>query len=235
MVIDLHSHFLPEIDDGAKNVNESLAMLCESKKQGVELCVGTPHITVHRNQSISSFIDLRSKSVAILEEKLKGFEKDVPKLIYGAEIFLDNDISVYEDISKLCIEDTNCMLVELSPLAYNRQYTEWLYSLTMKGFLPIVAHIERYPYINEFLSELDGVNVIYQMNAKSLLKKSRRKFLVSRVEEGYSIIVASDMHNTKLRRCRLQDAMDKLKKSHPDIVQSAFCDIPKAILNSEKK
>jgi protein-tyrosine phosphatase len=229
-MIDLHSHFLPKIDDGARSVNESIAMLEESRKQGVELCIGTPHITIHQENSIRDFLEKRGESIRLLEQKIKETKADVPALLYGAEIFLDNDISAYTDISKLCIENTNCLLVELSPLAYNVSYAEWLYSLTIKGFVPIIAHVERYPYIREFISELSGVNVVYQMNAKSLLKHKWLNFLTEINESGKRVIVASDMHNTGLRKSMLEKARHKLEKKHADIVNDVFYGIAKELI-----
>ncbi|MBR5314225.1 MAG: hypothetical protein IKU45_02285 [Clostridia bacterium] len=229
-MIDLHSHFLPKIDDGARSVNESISMLEDSKKQGVNLCVATPHIAIHREESIDNFLAKRDKSVALLKEKIKELKADVPEIAYGAEIFLDNDISSYKKLEKLCIADTKILLIELSPMAYNPLYAEWLYSLTLKGFVPVVAHIERYPYISEFMAELDGVEVIYQMNAKSLLKNKWRKFLAELYENGKRVVVASDMHNMGFRKCMLEKAKAKFEKHHTDIVQDVFYAVPQSLI-----
>lgn len=230
MMIDLHSHFLPQMDDGARSVNESIEMLVESKKQGVEVCVGTPHIAIHREKSIRSFLEKRSESINVLEAKIKETNADVPKLFYGAEIFLDNDVSGYDGLSELCIGDTNCLLVELSPMSYNTYYPEWLYSLSLKGIVPIIAHVERYPYIREFMGELDGVDVVYQINAKSLMKHKWRSFLAETYDNGKRVIVASDMHNTRLRKCMLEKARHKLEKHHSDIVNDVFFETQKEII-----
>ena len=176
MIIDIHSHVLPKLDDGARNANESITMLVDSKNQGVEVCVATPHIAVHRPESIKRFLENREKSVQHLNSRLGDMSDKIPKLLLGAEIFLDNDISQYEGLESLCIENTRCLLIELSPFGYNPRYTEWLYSLTMKGFLPIIAHIERYPYASQLFAELDGIEVVYQMNAKSMLKRKSKNY-----------------------------------------------------------
>ncbi len=230
-MIDIHSHFLPEIDDGAKNVSESIAMLVDSKKQGVEMCVGTSHVTVHSENSIDKFLEKRKNSIEILEKRIEKEKCEIPKLLYGAEVFLDNDISLYEDISKLCMGDTNYILVELSPLGYYPLYAEWLYSLTLKGFKPIVAHVERYPYLEQFLSELDGIDIICQMNAKSILKRAKRNQLLDLYERGKKIIVSSDMHNMHLRKCLMKKAKEKLQKHHPDIAENVFINNAKEIFN----
>ncbi len=230
-MIDIHSHFLPEIDDGAKSVSESIAMLVDSKKQGVEICIGTSHVTVHSDNGITKFLEKRKNSIEILEKRIAKDKCDVPELLYGAEVFLDNDVSLYDDISKLCIANTNYILVELSPLGYYPLYTEWLYSLTMKGFKPIVAHVERYPYLEQFLSELDGIDIICQMNARSILKRAKRSQLLDLYERGKKVIVSSDMHNMRLRKCLMKKAKENLQKKYPDIAENVFVNNAKEIFN----
>jgi len=164
-MIDLHSHFLPGIDDGAKDRKDSLRMLAEAFRQGVMLCAGTPHAIVHTNEEINVFLYKRQQSIDVL---LNGpMPETIPNLIYGAEIFLDNDISQYPDIKKLCIGNSNLLLVELSTQKYNPEYAEWLYSLSLVGIVPIIAHIERYPYFEEFSAELGDINIVFQMNCKT--------------------------------------------------------------------
>lgn len=230
-MIDIHAHFLPGIDDGAKNVTESISMLVESKKQGVDICVGTPHITVHRDEDIENFIKNRQESIQCLEKGLENGNFDIPKLLYGAEIFLDNDISSYKDISKLCIEGTNCILIELSPLGYYSLYNEWIYSLRMKGYMPIIAHVERYPYLEQLISDLDGLDVIYQINAKNLLKFFKRRKLFSLYKRDKKVIIASDMHNNTSRRSRMEETRKSLGKRYFSIAQDVFENNIKEIMN----
>ena len=65
-MIDLHSHFLPDIDDGAKSVEESITMLSNSFLQGVGVCVATPHCILHHENSIKTFLQHREKSFKLL-------------------------------------------------------------------------------------------------------------------------------------------------------------------------
>ena len=232
-MIDIHSHFLPNMDDGAKNVGESIAMLSESKKQGVDICVGTSHVSLHSESSISSFLKKRAESIELLENAIKDKNADVPKLMYGAEIFLDNDISQNEELHKLSFGDRKCLLVELSPMGYYPLYTEWLYSLTLNGYLPIIAHIERYPYMDDLFAELESLDIVYQMNAKTVLGLFGPRKLLSVYEKNKKIIVASDMHNMGKRKCCLQEAKKKIMKKNPDVAEDVFFDLQKEILNIE--
>ncbi len=217
-MIDLHAHFLPGIDDGSKTVDESIAMLDDAYKQGVTVCAGTSHIVLHGEGCIESFLKKRNNAIADLEKSLEYSGCVVPKLIYGAEIFLDNDISKYNGIEKLCLNGTTLLLVELPTKAYTPEYAEWLYSLTLKGIVPIIAHIERYSYINELLNELDMVNVVYQTNAKSVMKNSWSKFVFELYYSGKAIVVSSDMHNMGLRKSYMNKAYDKVCKHYSQAV-----------------
>lgn len=228
-MIDIHSHCLPGVDDGAKNVAESIDILVDSYKQGVEICVCTPHAKVHRDSDVSFFVDKRNKATELLENTVSENQVSVPKLYYGFEVFIDNDISVYKDIEKLCIEDTNYMLVELSVMRYNDKYSEWLYSLSLKNIVPIIAHVERYPYFDKLMRELDGVKVAYQINASTLLKAKGRRLLNKLYESDCNVVCGSDMHNMLFRRSRMKNAFEKVARIDSDMANDVFYNNSKAI------
>ncbi len=222
-MIDIHAHFLPGMDDGAASVNESVKMLCDAYNQGVTVCAGTSHIVLHGEKSIDSFLKKRQDAVFELEKALAENDISVPKLLYGAEIFIDNDISEYSGLERLCLTGTPLLLVELSTQTYNPDYAEWLYSITLKGIVPVIAHIERYPYIQELLSELDSVNVVCQMNAKTIIKNNWFKFLLKLYHDEKSILVASDMHNLGMRKCFMEKSYNKVKNYYSqDVADDIF-------------
>ena len=232
-MIDFHAHVLPMIDDGAKSVSESIVMLTDSKKQGVEVCVATPHVTVHRESSVSQFIEKRNKSIELLENQIKTINDELPKLLYGAEVFLDNDISLYPDIDKLCISGSKCMLIELLTGAFNPRIVEWLYSLNHMGIFPILAHVERYPYFEEMKNELSEINVAYQMNSKTVLSFSGKKLLYRLYEANDTVMVSGDMHNMGQRRSYMKKAYEKVNKRYPDMAERIFKLYAQKLLNIE--
>lgn len=231
MMFDLHSHVLPGIDDGAKNVEESLNMLSDSYVQGITLCVCTPHIEVYDENSINVFLEKRKQSADSLYNAVGEKGVTVPERVLGAEVYLFNDISCIDNVDKLCIGQTNYMLIELSTKKYNPNYSEWLYSLSLKNIVPIIAHIERYPYIDELIEELRDIEVVYQINAQTLLKRKWIKRLKQMSEMGLSVVCSSDMHNMKLRRNRMKDAFIKLSAKNPELAQKVFNDNSRKILN----
>ena len=212
-MIDAHAHFLPNIDDGAKSVAESLAMLREAYKQGVRLCVATPHAVIHDNDEINRFINNRKIAYQKLQSQMPSNSIDIPKILLGAEVYLDNDINQYRDIVKLCIENSNAMLIEF-PLThkFNHKAEEWIYELCCKKINPIIAHIERYAFRNEMLEALIDIPTVYQINSSVFKTIHGRAFLKKALKTNKQVIVSSDMHNMKKRKCNLQASYTKASK-----------------------
>ncbi|MBE6671549.1 MAG: hypothetical protein E7593_05030 [Ruminococcaceae bacterium] len=229
-MIDVHSHCLPALDDGAKDVSESIDMLVNSFAQGVERCICTPHAIVHSDRDIVRLIEKRSKSIEQLKEGIAQKQASVPELHYGFEVFLDNDISVYDNVDKLCIENTRYMLVEMSFTKYNEKYAEWLYSLSLKGIVPILAHVERYTYFNKLFGELGGFDVVYQINAGTLLKSEGKKLLNELYDYGCNVVCGSDMHNMLFRRSKIGKAFQKIDKLDSRIAKDVFKNTAKQII-----
>ncbi|MBO4897437.1 MAG: hypothetical protein J5590_03975 [Clostridia bacterium] len=219
---DLHTHCLPCMDDGPKKVEESIEMLCKSFEQGVTLCAATPHCILHDQQDIDAFLQKREKCFTALKEGIYAAQKHVPELILGAEIYFDNDISRYEGIERLCLTDTNKILVEFPMTSYHKQYAEWLYNLNFKGFIPIIAHVDRYPFWKEVLEGLSDLHIIYQLNATRMLTISGRRFIKTVLKHDTYCIFSSDMHDTVKRVSHMGEAYAKAKKHFPSIVDGMF-------------
>lgn len=221
-MIDLHAHFLPSIDDGSTDVEMSIQMLTESAGQGVEICVATPHCLLHKQDNLSAFLSKRSESIQLLEEELKKRNVSHPKLLYGAEVMLDNDINSYSGIENLCIGDTPYMLLEFDIVRDSRKYADWLYSLTLRGIKPIIAHIDRYPDFDVLLKEFKGIDLIYQINSGRFCSFWGRNIIKHLMKFHNTYIVSSDMHNTTTRSCNMQPAYQKALKKFPDKADELF-------------
>lgn len=220
-MIDIHTHILPYMDDGAKNIQESIDMLSDSFNQGVKVCVATPHCTIHQPSDIENFIAKRNDRYNTLSKSVTDI--DVPKIILGAEVFMDNDISVHQNIKDLCIGDTDYMLIEFPMGNANLRLSEWLYSLSLKGIKPIIAHIERYPNFERLLSEFKGLDLIYQVNASNFLSFFRRRVIRYIFNNNdVNFIVATDMHNTGNRKCNILPAYNVAQKKFADIADDIF-------------
>lgn len=210
-MIDLHTHFLPGIDDGAKNIDMSMEMLRDSFNQGVGLCVATPHCRLHHRDSIDSFIRRRSESAEDVKLKLSG---EHPQILLGAEVYLDHDISKYPGIEKLCIGESRYMLIEFPHMMQDARTSEWIYELAMIGIKPIIAHIDRYPAWDTLVKEMVGIKVCRQVNAEAFLSFKGRRFIDRLMRSDTDFIVSSDMHNVSTRSCNMKKAYEKARKKY---------------------
>lgn len=229
-MIDLHSHFLPGIDDGAKTVDESIAMLTDSFFQGVKTIVATPHCALHDNESVTSFLSRRSDSLDKILNAIRKNPVDIPDIRLGAEIYLDNDITEYDDLKKLCIEDTNYMLIEFPHIGFQSKSAEWLYELTLLGIKPIIAHIDRYAEWEEIFTSLADIDVVYQVNSSNFTNLSGRIMLHRLFKYEVPFIASSDMHNMNKRPSCMGKAYLKSKKSFKTLSEDLFINNAQEIL-----
>ena len=110
-VIDFHSHILPGIDDGSKNVEESLQMLRMMAKQGITHVVATPHF-YPQHDTPERFLRRRAEAEAALREAMAG-ENDLPELSIGAEVYYFRGISDSNAIKELTVDHKKCILIEM--------------------------------------------------------------------------------------------------------------------------
>lgn len=221
-MIDFHTHLLPYIDDGAKDETMSLEMLNMSMSDGVELCVATPHCVIHTSDDIDSFIINRRHSFEKLKTAISESGKAYPAVILGAEVYLNHDISTLDGIQQLCIENTNCMLIEFPHIKQDPRTTEWLYSIMLRGIQPIVAHIDRYPKRESIIADMQDMDLVYQINASNFLSFGTRRIVKKLVMTENTFLVSSDMHNTSSRRCNMASAYKQAKKLFPDMADDMF-------------
>ena len=225
---DLHSHCLPNVDDGAKTVKDSLDMLSDSFRQGVELCAATPHCIIHKQKDLEEFLTNRENALKILEEEMQKQGGEYPKLILGGEVYLDNDLNRYDGLERVCYTGTNYLLLEFPMTKANPIWAEWIYEMNRKGIKILVAHVDRYPEWEKMMSDFKGLDVKYQVNASRFLHFSDRGLLKKLLGYKHRYIISSDMHNTTSRKCNMQSAYEKARKKFPNTADELFG------LNAEK-
>ena len=223
-MIDIHTHCLPGIDDGASSVSESIKMLEESRKQGVRVVVATPHCALHHPLALDEFMANRKKAYSALNAEMEKSNAELPRIMLGAEVYLDHDISDVDNIEKLCIGSTNYMLVEFSRESISPLVPEWLYSLNVRGIKPIVAHIDRYFEWEEILNLISGTDITFQINADAFLSFFGKRHVKKIIEYGFDYIVSSDMHNMDERVTRMKEAYKRSKRTFPHLTKEMFWD-----------
>jgi len=230
-MIDMHSHVLPGVDDGAPDVETSLAMLKLAKEQGVDICVATPHCTVNSEEGVARFVERRRLAYEKLMQAIGDDKTGFPEIRLGAEVYLNGDLSEIDNINELCYKDTNYMLLEFSGNSYDEEMAEWVYNISTKGIRPVIAHIDRFPPYKEMMDDLMCIdNVIFQVNANRFMSVGDRFVLKNVFKRCDRVIVSSDMHNLEGRRCNLGDAYLISKKKFPRMTDTLFNDGAASIL-----
>ena len=215
-MIDIHSHLLYGVDDGAKNIQESLDMLMDAKKQGVEEMILTPHYRhgmfgYHKEQIEENFIELKNKASDI------GV-----KLYLGTEYHV-NSMIIEHLKSGRChtLADTSYVLAEYKPETEFSYIKASVQDLLFRGYIPIVAHVERYACMENLknVALLREIGVMIQVNADAVIGKDglRAKGYVKKLlKKGYVDFVGSDCHGIKERKSNMGKCRDYLYKKYEE-------------------
>ena len=212
---DLHSHILPEMDDGAKDVASSLQMLESESLNGVTQVALTAHFNVERMDA-DTFCARRAQSWNKLSAALTDtVYVEKLKLKLGAEVFFSPKLSEM-DLTPLCLQGTDYMLLELPTNYEPYLFYETLRSISGMGIILILAHIERYPYLMESsdrLYELAASGIYIQTNCNSLLLSGRsRKQILRGIDRGLIHLLSTDAHDPVHRRVNMKEGMDVVSK-----------------------
>lgn len=214
-IIDFHTHILPGIDDGSKNVEQSCEMLGALKAQGVSAVVLTPHFYTHKIH-MEDFLKQRQGAWESLRSTGAGGSIE---LRLGAELYLTDYIFNYEDITPLCITGTRYLLTEMSFQSRFGASAFGRLQRLMADFnvTPILAHIERYPPIlqdRDVADELLDMGCVMQVNVSSLAAKPRivQKRLLRMIEDGDVQLLGTDCHNMDSRKPDFETGLRVLKK-----------------------
>ena len=195
-MIDFHSHVLPKMDDGAKDVETALAMLEESKRQGVTTVVCTPHY-YGKKRSPKQFIEKREEAYAMLAGKIP----DGIQLRFGAEVYFSKDaVTNFEDLSLLCIDGTDYIMLELpfTPTLDPRLFERLEAFIDETDCIPIIAHVDRYPSILKnpsLLKRLTEMGNEVVLCIDSFTVKGVKNFAFALLKKGMVHAVGTDMHN----------------------------------------
>ena len=196
---DYHSHILPGVDDGAADIQTSLALLSMLCGQGISTVAATSHFNA-RKESIDSFISRRDKAYAALADACKNGQ--YPRIVRSAEVALHDGLS-RNDLRPLCYEGTDLILLEMPRLPYGDWIDNELATITYgQKLVPVIAHIDRYM---EWYSEADirsllsFEDALIQINTHAFLKKSIFKRIEKIIESGRGVVLGSDAHNLEKR------------------------------------
>ena len=195
--VDIHSHILPGIDDGAKNIEESLKLISVMKKMKFYKIIATPHTYpgVHSNT-----IDTIKNSFNYVMKKNKN--QNI-KIDFATEYMIDNYLGLKADCKELmCLKD-NYVLVEMSYIAPSDNLLEIIYKICVNGYIPILAHPERYRYYfsdYDMFYKLKKRGCKFQLNLFSTIGyygKDITKITNKLLKDNLIDFVGSDIHNSR--------------------------------------
>lgn len=213
-MIDLHCHILPGIDDGAKNVDDSLALLRGEKAQGVNSIMFTPHFYADRG-NLDKFIEKRSRSLKMLTEADEFKELGIMAKV-GAEVYFSVSLADSE-LDGLCFTGTNYILIELPVEIKPGGLMYTLENVINRGYTPIIAHVERYAYISKdpmLLYDLIVNGCLAHVNASAVLSRGKMSAMALKyIRWGIVQFVCSDCHSMKRRPPNLGEALSKIEKN----------------------
>jgi tyrosine-protein phosphatase YwqE len=166
--VDIHSHFLPNIDDGSVSMEESVALLRRMHGYGIKHIICTPHVMESVWENTSETIQ---RQLDALNSHLKSIEFNDITLHAAAEYMLDANFDRLLKTEKLRTLKDNYILVELSFLSAPVNLYETLFNIQIAGYKPVLAHPERYSYFHSSMEEylkLKAAGCLFQMNLLSL-------------------------------------------------------------------
>lgn len=206
-MLDFHSHILPGIDDGSKDLETTEKMLALLKKQGVTRLGATSHF-YYDEVSYKEFLVRRNKAANLVFENINPLLR--PKIVLGAEVSFFNGIELFEGIESLCFEGTDYMLLELPFRKWDQRIYSALSSLKRcRDITPVIAHVERYAAFNPLLESVEKLiesGCLIQCNTSFFTKPIVRLKALRMMKKGYVQFIGTDCHNLDRRKPNYDEA-----------------------------
>lgn len=233
-MIDFHTHILPGIDDGSRDINMTKDMLLMEKEQGTDLIIATPHFYAHRTR-VEEFLMRREHSLAKVME-LKSETPGLPEIKAGAEVYYFEGIGRAEHTRQLCIEWTDLILLELPFRPWDRSVITDIKNLINRQHLRVIlAHVERYMSLQKdrkLYEEVLNLPVTIQVNAGSFLEAGffKSRHLLSIIKDSTRpVIMGSDCHNTSSRKPNLREGLELIQNKLSEETVSAMVDTAESL------
>lgn len=215
-MIDFHSHIIPNIDDGSSSLEESINLIKEAEKAGFTAIISTSHY-------IEGYYDYNQEERKKYLENLYNVEnndKNV-KLYLGSEIYITEDMfELIEQEKASTINNSRYILFELPMNSKTFLAKEIVYRAIEKGYLPIIAHPERYTYVQEdinYARELSNMGALFQSNYGSIIGmygNHAKKTIYKLLEDDLIQFLGSDVH----REGQIYNKVPKILKKLENVI-----------------
>lgn len=202
--IDLHSHILPQLDDGSDSVEMSLAMLYQMAEQGVDVVCATSHYYA-KHSSIPAFCERRAEAMERLSAVLT---EDLPRVLPAAEVAYFPRMEE-QDLTPLCIQGTRTLMLEMPFSDWTGLQLETVEALVLDCRYDVVlVHPERFCFSKSNrhkLEKLAELPIGLQVNAGSLLRWGTRRLALDLLQMAQYPLLGSDCHNLTSRPPNLKE------------------------------
>lgn len=213
-MIDFHSHIIFEVDDGSQSIEESIRLVKEAKRAGFNAIIATPHYM--EDYYMCKYNQIEEK-IQMLEEKIE----DVGVVIYHAnEIYTTTNMrEILDNGIATTINDSKYVLFELPMNEKPMNMLEVIYQIKESGRVPIIAHPERYTYVQKdpnMLIELIDEGVLFQSNFGSIIGQygeHAKKTVKQLLKNNFIHFLGSDVHRTNSIYTRMNEVIDTLEKT----------------------
>ena len=216
-MIDIHTHLLFGVDDGPDTIEESIEMLHHAKAQGIDAMILTPH---YRHGMFAYPNDKIKENFARLYEPAKKIGID---LYLGTEHHVNSMMLEYIQTGRVrTLANTQYVLAEYKHDTEYEYIVKTVRDLLRGGYIPIIAHVERYMCMHEDIDRIDhlrDLGAMIQVNANAILGMEGFKakgFTKKLLKYGYVDFVASDSHDLKKRANNLGKCRDYLYKKYDE-------------------
>lgn len=236
---DIHCHLIPGVDDGSQTMEESLEALRLEYEEGVRHIICTPHFSADNEQGYS-------ERIKDSFEQLKAHLKELP---YGGEmrLYLGNELMYTESLLD-CLDAGQAytmagghyVLVEFIPGVRYEELYKGLRKLSSAGYVPILAHMERYQCLNKNegrLDELSDMDICLQVNGASLFGgflNSAGAGVRKLCKSGRIHFLGTDSHGTHYRKPQIKKAAGWISENCPvSVAERILCGNPLAVLEDK--
>lgn len=236
-LFDIHCHLLPDVDDGSDSLEETIKMLEMEYEQGVRTIFATPHFRRR----------MFEPTMTKVMEKYEAVKKEADRI--GIELYLGCEYHVNMDMAEVLrkgerptMAGSPYVLTEFSGAAECDYVRERCFSLLSNGFIPLIAHIERYPSVVKnigFIVELSEMGARISVNAESILGKegySIKRFCKKLIKEDLLDFIGSDAHGVHHRTPQIGACAELLAKKYgEDYTMRIMKENPEEILKEGKR
>ena len=222
-MIDIHSHILYGVDDGCKTIECSIDLIRSAIESGIDEIILTPHYSPSRGHTTNH---------KIIESNFNKLTEEIKKQKLNITLQLGKEIDNLPDL-KFHLETKPYMTLNNSKyilLDFGMNKTdidEYNYEVLLNGYIPIIAHCERYDYIRnfEFFKTYKKTGALIQVNAKSICKprnNAMRKKIKYLFKNNLVDFISSDCHSSKDNYSYLEKAREMIRSKYPKFIEKSI-------------